>query len=79
MVNRADGSADTAESRLKPKNLSWSLLRMPNVPNLREKIAKSVLTVAVGYGCEIFCDFLAHLQRLGRSRYDSNWGFQDAR
>ena len=72
MINRADGSVDTAELRLKPKNLSWSLLRMPNVPNLREKIAKSVLTVAVGYGCEIFCDFLAHLQHFSHSRYGSN-------
>ena len=52
---------------------------MPDAPNLCEKIAKSVLTVAHGYGCGIFHDFLAHLQRLGRSRYDSNWGFQDDR
>lgn len=35
---------------------------MPNAPNLREKIEKSILTVAEGYGCGIFCDFLAHLQ-----------------
>jgi len=32
---------------------------MPNAQNLREKIAKSILTVAVSYGCGIFCDFLA--------------------
>ena len=31
---------------------------MPNAPNLREKIAKSVLTVADGYGCGIFRDFI---------------------
>lgn len=49
---------------------------MPNAPNLREKIAKSILTVAHGYGCGIFCDFLAHLWRLGHSRYDSNCRFQ---
>ena len=45
---------------------------MPNAPNLREKIVKSVLTVAVGYGCGIFHDFLSHLQHLSHSRYDSN-------
>ncbi len=69
---------------------------MPNAPNLREKIVKSVLTVlpgakrdshrlpegrapgmahvtvAVGYGCGIFHDFLAHLRCISHSRYDSN-------
>ncbi len=45
---------------------------MPKAPNLREKIAKSVLTVAHGYGCGICCDFLAHLQRFSHSRYGPN-------
>lgn len=45
---------------------------MPNAPNLCEKIAKSILTVADGYGCGIFCDFLAHLQHLSHSRYGPN-------
>jgi hypothetical protein len=60
---------------LKPKNLGWNLLRTPNAPNLRGKIAKSVLTVAVGYGCGIFRDFSTHLQHLSHSRYGSNRGF----
>ena len=50
---------------------------MVKVPNLREQIAKSVLTVTDGYGCGIFRDLFIHLQRLSHSRYGSNRGFQD--
>lgn len=68
---------DTDALNLPPKGdaVDWlkaNLLRMPNAPNLREKIAKSVLTVAVGYGCGIFRDFSTHLQHLNHSRYGSN-------
>ena len=45
---------------------------MPDAPNLRDNIAKSVLTVAIRYGCGIFRDFIAHLQHLSHSRDDFN-------
>ena len=41
---------------------------MPDVQNLREKTAKSVLTIADGYGCGIFCGFFIHLQCMSHSR-----------
>ena len=45
---------------------------MSHVPSLCEKIAKSVLTVAPGYGCGILCDFFTHLQYMSHSRDSSN-------
>ena len=42
---------------VKPKNGDWNLLRMANTLNLREKVTKSVLTVAVLRLRNIFVTF----------------------